>query len=119
MVISFVLDTLVLMILNSFYSFIFPVLIAICIISYRTPSLTAFNEHMAWRSSGSTHQELIGNLFRNGLIKDERVKNAMLQVDRADFTDQKSDAYSDRPQSSNDKSSYSLNFVKICLFFSV
>jgi protein-L-isoaspartate(D-aspartate) O-methyltransferase len=56
---------------------------------------------MAWRSSGSTHQELIENLHRNGLITDERIKNAMLQVDRADFTDQKSDAYSDRPQSSN------------------
>lgn len=57
---------------------------------------------MAWRSSGATHRELIENLARNGLIKDQRIKNAMLQVDRADFTDHRSDAYEDRPQSSND-----------------
>lgn len=85
---------------NLFYSTISPILIAIFIISYRSSS-SEFNMNMAWRSSGSTHQELIENLYRNGLIKDERIKNAMLQVDRADFTDKKSDAYSDRPQSSN------------------
>lgn len=55
---------------------------------------------MAWRSSGGTHRELIENLSKNGLIKDQRIKEAMLQVDRADFTDQKPDAYDDRPQSS-------------------
>jgi protein-L-isoaspartate(D-aspartate) O-methyltransferase len=54
---------------------------------------------MAWRSSGGSHRELIENLFKNGLIKDQRIKQAMLSVDRADFTDQKSDAYDDRPQS--------------------
>jgi hypothetical protein len=84
-----------------FYSTIFPVLIAIFIISYRSSSLPEFNKHMAWRSSGSTHQELIENLYKNGLINDKRIKDAMLKVDRADFTDQKTDAYSDRPQSSN------------------
>ena len=56
---------------------------------------------MAWRSSGGTHRELIENLYKNGLIKDQRIKEAMLQVDRADFTDRKPDAYDDRPQSSN------------------
>jgi protein-L-isoaspartate(D-aspartate) O-methyltransferase len=56
---------------------------------------------MAWRSSGRSHRELIENLFKNGLIKDQRIKEAMLSVDRADFTNQKSDAYDDRPQSSN------------------
>jgi protein-L-isoaspartate O-methyltransferase len=56
---------------------------------------------MAWRSSGGSHRELIENLFKNGLIKDQRIKEAMLSVDRADFTNQKSDAYDDRPQSSN------------------
>lgn len=61
-----------------------------------------FEKDMAWRSSGATHRELIENLFRNGLIKDQRVKEAMLSVDRADFTDQKSDAYEDRPQSSKE-----------------
>ena len=56
--------------------------------------------NMAWRSSGSNHRELIENLYRNGLIKDQRIKEAMLRVDRADFTDSKSYAYDDRPQSS-------------------
>lgn len=55
---------------------------------------------MAWHSSGSTHRELIENVYRNGFIKDDRIFNAMLRVDRADFTDQQSGAYSDRPQSS-------------------
>jgi len=83
-----------------FYSTIFPILIAIFIISYRSSLLSGYHETMAWRSSGSTHRELIENLYRNGFIRDERIKDAMLQVDRADFTDQKSNAYSDRPQSS-------------------
>ena len=65
-------------------------------------SVRTFEKDMAWRSSGATHRELIENLFRNGLIKDQRVKEAMLRVDRADFTDQKSDAYEDRPQSSKE-----------------
>jgi hypothetical protein len=55
---------------------------------------------MAWRSSGSNQRELIENLYRNGLIKDQRIKDAMLSVDRADFTDSQSYAYDDRPQSS-------------------
>jgi hypothetical protein len=35
---------------------------------------------MAWRSSGATNKALIDNLERNGLIKSQRVKDAMLQV---------------------------------------
>lgn len=35
---------------------------------------------MAWRSSGSSNASLINNLFSNGLIKAEPVKNAMLGV---------------------------------------
>lgn len=35
---------------------------------------------MAWYCSGSTNTELVENLFRVGLIKDERVKNAMIGV---------------------------------------
>lgn len=98
---KFLLDKLVLMFSYLFYSIIFPILIAISIISYRSSLLSSgFHETMAWRSSGSTHRELIENLYRNGFITDERIKHAMLQVDRADFTDQQSDAYSDRPQSS-------------------
>ncbi|CAF0855681.1 unnamed protein product [Adineta steineri] len=77
----------------------FSILSAVFIISYHSLPLTAFNQRKAWHSSGSTHQELIENLYKNGLITDERIKNAMLQVDRADLTNDKFDAYSDRPQS--------------------
>ncbi|CDJ58840.1 UPF0202 family protein, putative, partial [Eimeria maxima] len=35
---------------------------------------------MAWRSHGRTNSELIENLRRSGLIKDQRVYNTMLQV---------------------------------------
>lgn len=40
---------------------------------------------MAWRSSGGNNIELVNNLRRNGIFSDERVKTAMLSVDRADF----------------------------------
>jgi hypothetical protein len=88
----FILDQLV---------FMFQLLIIVCSIFYHSSRITAFNENMAWRSSGGSHRELIENLYRNGLIKDQRIKEVMLQIDRADFTDRKSDAYDDRPQSSN------------------
>lgn len=35
---------------------------------------------MAWYCSGSTNLELVENLFKVGLIKNERVKNAMIGV---------------------------------------
>jgi protein-L-isoaspartate(D-aspartate) O-methyltransferase len=35
---------------------------------------------MAWYCSGSTNAELVENLFKGGLIKDDRVKKAMLGV---------------------------------------
>lgn len=35
---------------------------------------------MAWYCSGSTNTELIENLFKAGLIHDERVKDAMIGV---------------------------------------
>lgn len=35
---------------------------------------------MAWRSSGSSNATLVENLARNGLIKSDRVKAAMLKV---------------------------------------
>lgn len=35
---------------------------------------------MAWYCSGLTNIELIENLFKVGLIKDERVKKAMVGV---------------------------------------
>lgn len=35
---------------------------------------------MAWYCSGSTNTELIENLFKAGLIQNERVKKAMIGV---------------------------------------
>ncbi|KAF2723436.1 protein-L-isoaspartate O-methyltransferase [Polychaeton citri CBS 116435] len=51
---------------------------------------------MAWRSSGSTNEALVTNLFTNGLIASPRVKNAMLSVDRAHYAPAM--AYHDSPQ---------------------
>lgn len=78
----------------------FPPLTLVFSILYQSYRTAAFNSNMAWRSSGVSHQELIENLYRNHLITDPRIKEAMLKVDRGDFTERKSDAYDDRPQSS-------------------
>ncbi|KAJ5162453.1 Protein-L-isoaspartate(D-aspartate) O-methyltransferase [Penicillium capsulatum] len=51
---------------------------------------------MAWYCSGSTNTELVENLFKVGLIKNEQVKEAMLGVDRAHYAPSR--AYSDSPQ---------------------
>ncbi|KAI3400368.1 hypothetical protein diail_3385 [Diaporthe ilicicola] len=51
---------------------------------------------MAWRSSGASNSELVANLCRNGMIKDDRVKEAFLKVDRANYAS--SSPYSDSPQ---------------------
>jgi len=51
---------------------------------------------MAWLCSGSTNSELVEKLSNSGLIKNNRVKNAMLGVDRAHYAP--SDPYSDSPQ---------------------
>ncbi|RDW87208.1 protein-L-isoaspartate O-methyltransferase [Aspergillus mulundensis] len=51
---------------------------------------------MAWYCSGSTNNELIENLFKEGLIKDERVKQAMMAVDRGHYAPSR--PYSDSPQ---------------------
>lgn len=51
---------------------------------------------MAWYSSGVSNSELIENLWRNKLIKDERVKEAFLKVDRAHYSP--TSPYSDSPQ---------------------
>ncbi|KAB8254005.1 protein-L-isoaspartate O-methyltransferase [Aspergillus pseudonomiae] len=51
---------------------------------------------MAWYCSGSTNAELVDNLFKAGLVKNERVKNAMLGVDRAHYAPSR--PYSDSPQ---------------------
>ncbi|RNA40950.1 hypothetical protein BpHYR1_044473 [Brachionus plicatilis] len=51
---------------------------------------------MAWRSSGRTQVELINNLCNNGIITNQRVKNAMLAVDRSFFSPR--NPYNDSPQ---------------------
>lgn len=35
---------------------------------------------MAWRSSGKTNEELVLNLWKNGQIEDEKVRDVMLKV---------------------------------------
>jgi len=52
---------------------------------------------MAWRSSGASNEALIENLASNGMITNERVKKAMLSVDRAHYAP--SSPYKDSPQS--------------------
>ncbi|KAJ5766409.1 Protein-L-isoaspartate(D-aspartate) O-methyltransferase, partial [Penicillium nucicola] len=52
--------------------------------------------NMAWYCSGSTNTELIENLFKAELIQNERVKKAMLGVDRAHYAPSR--PYSDSPQ---------------------
>lgn len=42
--------------------------------------LTCTHKAMAWYCSGSTNTELIENLFKAGLIENERVKEAMIGV---------------------------------------
>ncbi|KAK3290978.1 protein-L-isoaspartate O-methyltransferase [Chaetomium fimeti] len=51
---------------------------------------------MAWRSSSGSNRGLIENLYRNGLIKDTRVRDAFLTVDRAHYAP--SIPYDDSPQ---------------------
>lgn len=52
---------------------------------------------MAWRSSGSSNDNLIDNLHSNGIIKSDRVIAAMKAVDRKFFC--KHSPYIDSPQS--------------------
>ncbi|KAI0118035.1 protein-L-isoaspartate O-methyltransferase [Hypoxylon sp. NC0597] len=51
---------------------------------------------MAWRSSGTSNEELVENLWRNKLITDPVVKSAFLKVDRAHYAP--SFPYEDSPQ---------------------
>ncbi|KAK2678028.1 hypothetical protein RAB80_006768 [Fusarium oxysporum f. sp. vasinfectum] len=51
---------------------------------------------MAWTCSGDTNSALIGNMWKNGLIADPRVKEAFLKVDRAHYAPAM--PYEDSPQ---------------------
>nr|XP_006812306.1 PREDICTED: protein-L-isoaspartate(D-aspartate) O-methyltransferase-like isoform X1 [Saccoglossus kowalevskii] len=52
---------------------------------------------MAWKSSGTNHQELINRLRQNGIIKHDNVYDAMMAVDRGKYS--KYNPYMDSPQS--------------------
>lgn len=52
---------------------------------------------MAWQSSGTTNTDLINQLWRHGLITQEKVKDAFLKVDRAHYAP--TAPYQDSPQS--------------------
>ncbi|XP_078798728.1 protein-L-isoaspartate(D-aspartate) O-methyltransferase isoform X3 [Oryzias latipes] len=52
---------------------------------------------MAWKSGGASHAELVTNLRKNGIIKSDRVYEAMLATDRAHFS--RCNPYMDSPQS--------------------
>lgn len=56
-----------------------------------------FFRAMAWRSSGTTHDELINRLKQNDVIKSQRVFEAMYAVDRKYYS--KYNPYTDSPQS--------------------
>ncbi|MFH4978953.1 hypothetical protein AB6A40_005662 [Gnathostoma spinigerum] len=52
--------------------------------------------NMAWRSHGVDNASLVENLKRNGIFSSERVRKAMLAVDRGDFCSH--NAYYDSPE---------------------
>ncbi|VDM59215.1 unnamed protein product [Angiostrongylus costaricensis] len=51
---------------------------------------------MAWRSSGNSNEELVRNLQKGRIFTSDRVRDAMLIVDRADFAPVS--PYRDQPQ---------------------
>jgi len=52
---------------------------------------------MAWRSSGDTNDELVDNLFSNGVISNKVYADSMKRVDRGNYV-VKGPAYQDSPQ---------------------
>lgn len=54
---------------------------------------------MAWMSGGKTHEELVNNLKKHGIIKDNRVEEAMRKIDRGRYTKTGTYSYADSPQS--------------------
>lgn len=53
---------------------------------------------MNHNNSGASHLELVSNLFKNSLIKTERLKEAFLQLDRKEFVPHDLDPYEDVPK---------------------
>ena len=44
-----------------------------------------FTATMSWRSSSTTNEGLVANLYKNGLVSSDAAREAMLKVDRAHF----------------------------------
>lgn len=53
---------------------------ALCTTATITPTSRRSKFAMAWRSHGSSNDELVDKLAENGLIEDDRVKEAMKKV---------------------------------------
>lgn len=58
--------------------------------------LPKFFGTMAWRSSGTSNANLVDNLYKNGIIETEKVRDTMKNVDRGHFS--KRNPYADSPQ---------------------
>ncbi|XP_077321012.1 protein-L-isoaspartate(D-aspartate) O-methyltransferase-like isoform X2 [Lithobates pipiens] len=56
-----------------------------------------FSRAMAWTSSGKTHSDLVNNLRKNGVIRTQRVFDALMETDRAHYI--QNFPYMDSPQS--------------------
>ncbi|KAI9643335.1 hypothetical protein NHQ30_007954 [Ciborinia camelliae] len=54
---------------------------------------------MAWTCSGRSNAGLINNMWNARLIHSERVRDAMISIDRAHYTPSTAGAYQDSPQS--------------------
>eukprot|EP00184_Porphyridium_aerugineum_P008036 CAMPEP_0184692108 /NCGR_PEP_ID=MMETSP0313-20130426/726_1 /TAXON_ID=2792 /ORGANISM="Porphyridium aerugineum, Strain SAG 1380-2" /LENGTH=229 /DNA_ID=CAMNT_0027149915 /DNA_START=615 /DNA_END=1304 /DNA_ORIENTATION=- len=52
---------------------------------------------MAWRSHGTSNDDLVTNLKRNGLVHSKDVEDAMRQVDRVNYVKETRLAYQDAP----------------------
>lgn len=66
------------------------------LLSRLTGELQTSERKMAWRSHGADNQDMVANLFSNGIIKSEVVKDAMLKVDRGSYSPH--NPYMDAPQ---------------------
>mmetsp|Transcript_5324 Transcript_5324/g.10146 ORF Transcript_5324/g.10146 Transcript_5324/m.10146 type:complete len:316 (-) Transcript_5324:2240-3187(-) len=60
-----------------------------------SPSFAMFR---AWTCHGKTNRELVENLATAGIIKSAPVKEALLKVDRSNYSNDIGDAYVDAPQ---------------------
>lgn len=51
----------------------------------RASAAAAFANEMAWRSHGVDNESLISALERNGIVRTQKVSEAMRRVDRANY----------------------------------